>query len=171
MNENQQNFDELKRLLKLKQHEVPPPGYFNNFSGEVISRIRAGERARRRTLLERMEIQMPWFLNITRIFEIRPGVIGGFAASLCLLLVLGVVFADYSERSSQKLFEITGPSAPVGNAVASLTAPVAPTLMASDSGGITVSTNPVVSLQPATTLFGQPASSPLFQTASFVTGY
>ncbi len=50
MNENEQNFDELKRLLKLKRHEVPPPGYFNNFSGEVISRIRAGEAGGRRAL-------------------------------------------------------------------------------------------------------------------------
>ncbi len=32
MNESEHNFQDLKRLLKLKRHEVPPPGYFNNFS-------------------------------------------------------------------------------------------------------------------------------------------
>ena len=44
MNESENNFSELKRLLKLKRHEVPPPGYFNDFSAEIIARIRAGER-------------------------------------------------------------------------------------------------------------------------------
>jgi hypothetical protein len=35
------------------------------------------------------------------------------------------------------------------------------------SGGIVASTNPVLSLQPATALFGQFSQSPFFQNAGF----
>ena len=167
MNENQQNFDELRRILKLKQHEVPPPGYFNRFSDQVVSRIRAGEAGASYSAIERFEPTVPWLVNLFRVFETRPGVVGGFAVSLCLLLVLGLFFVEYSESGPQpSLAAVAEPVSqePV-NALASLADPAgAP---AHVSGGIVASTNPVLSLQPATDLFGQPASSPLFQTAGF----
>ena len=163
MNQNEQNFDELKKLLKLKQHEVPPPGYFNNFSGQVIARIQAGEAGDRQSFIERLGFDAPWAVNFLRIFETRPGLIGGFATSLCLLLVLVAVFADRPETASKNLLTVSEP-ATTDSSVASMTAP--PLLAASDSG-IVASTNPVTSLQPVATLFGQPNSGSLFQPASF----
>jgi hypothetical protein len=161
MNEKEQNFDRLKQLLKLKRHEVPPPGYFNNFSGKVVARIRAGEAGGR--------AGTSWFAGFMEIFEARPGWVGGFAASLCLLLVAGVIFAEHSEGSADDLLVISGASALPFSAPAPMSAHTpapmsAPTLA---SGGIVASTNPVTSLQPVTTLFGQPGASPLFQSASF----
>lgn len=165
MNQDANNFEDLKRLLKLKQHEVPPPGYFNNFAGQVVSRIRAGEAGGARSFTERLEAEAPWVAGFLRIFETRPGIIGGFATSLCLLMVLVVVFADRSERASKDLLTISEPAAATESSVASMSAPAL--VAASDTTGIVASTNPVTSLQPVATLFGQPASAPLFQPASF----
>lgn len=36
----------LQQLLRLKRHETPPPGYFNEFSDSVLDRIRALESER-----------------------------------------------------------------------------------------------------------------------------
>ena len=164
MNQKENNFEDLKRLLKLKQHEVPPPGYFNHFSDHVVSRIRAGEAGGSRSMMEQLESSAPWVVNFLRIFETRPGVVGAFATSLCLLLVLVVVFAERADRASKTLLTISEPAA-AGSAVASMASPSL--MVASESSGIVASTNPVTSLQPVATMFGQPTSGSIFQQASF----
>lgn len=179
MNRHDQEFEEVKRLLKLKQHEVPPPGYFNNFSRQVISRIRAGEAVRSRSWTDRLQSEAGWFRSILGIFDARPGLVGSFAASLCLLLLLTAVFAERSETAADNnMLRLTAPGSPLaasstatagpatstGTAFASATAPVTPS-----PTGIMISTNPQVNLQPNPMLIGQPSGSPLFrfQTASF----
>lgn len=167
MNQTEPSFDELKRLLKLKQHEVPPPGYFNDFSDQVVSRIRAGEAGGKQTYVERLEVEAPWLIGFFRIFEARSGLIGGLATGLCLLLVLAVVFDEHSEVASKNSMAVSAPVIPApDNSVAAL-APS--TLVAADdnSTGIVAATNPVTSLQPVATLFGQPASGSLFQPVGF----
>ena len=169
MNQNEQNnFAELIRLLKIKQHEVPPPGYFDDFSGQIISRIRAGEAGGRQTVVERLQAEAPWLAKFLRIFETRPGLIGGFATSLCLLLVLVVVFAERSDVASNNLLSVAEPTAAMNSSVAAMAEPSL--LTASDASGIVASTNPVTSLQPTTTLFGQAGGSTLFQPAGYIPG-
>lgn len=166
MNEQEQNFESLKQLLQLKQHEVPPPGYFNKFSGEVISRIRVGEASRAENVSDRLQSSAPWLANFLRIFETKPGLVGGFATSLCLLLVLTVVFAERSEQAAKDILAIAPESG--GLTGSSLAAVSTPTLAnVNTSGGIVASTNPVTSLQPTPTMFGQPGYASLFQQASF----
>jgi len=166
MNESGQNFDELKKLLKLKRHEIPPPGFFNHFSDEIVSRIRAGEGSGS-TFLERLHDQAPWLVNFLRVFEARPGVIGGFATGLCLLLLFGVVLAEHSETGSPMLVPaVAGNGAgPVASTVATAPASAEFASALPSDGGIAISTN--ASLQPVASVFSQPGDSSLFQPASF----
>lgn len=171
MNQDNQDFKQIKQLLKLKQHEVPPPGYFNNFSSQVISRIRQGEMDRSRSLRDRMESGDSWFRRLFQIFEARPGMVGGFATSLCLLLLLTVIFAEHSEVPPNSLLAVPSQTGPMGNTVASAPASAAAPLVAASTpsaGGIMISTNPEVNVESNPILFGQPSSPSLFQTASFV---
>ena len=168
MKESGQKFEELKKLLKLKRHELPPPGFFNHFSDEVVSRIRAGEARRGGPMIDRLNDSAPWVVNFLRFFEAKPGVVGAFATSLCLLLVFGVVLAQRSESGPQNLLTATADN-PSGTSTASTTTGSVASQFASaaslSEGGIAISTN--ASLQPVASLFGQPTSSALFQPAAF----
>jgi len=161
MSETNDNFDGLKQLLKLKRHEVPPPGYFNHFSGDVVSRIRTGEQGGAEGVMGRFESNS-LMKGLLQIFQAKPGVIGGFATSLCLLLLIGVVMAERPDGTSTTSDMATIQTGPGDSP--SLAASASP-LMPAGNSGITVSTN-LVSLQPSVAVFGsQP--NPLFLPASF----
>ena len=164
MKESGQNFDDLKKLLKLKRHELPPPGFFNNFSDEIVSRIRAGEARGGGAMIDRLNDSAPWLVNFLRFFEAKPGVVGAFATSLCLLLVFGVVLAQRSESGPQNLLTATAANPTVATTTGSVGSQFASATSLAE-GGIAISTN--ASLQPVASLFGQPNASPLFQPAAF----
>lgn len=93
--ENQdQEFEKLQRMLKLKRHEQPPPRFFNNFSTIVTARIRAGETDKKIETFEDVVSQAPWLHRIWKAIEGRPAVSGLFAASVCGLLIAGIYIAD-----------------------------------------------------------------------------
>ncbi len=99
MNENENNFDALRQLLKLKRHETPPPGYFNHFSGQVIARIRSGEADN--VHAAKQVSGTPWLSKFLQLFEFKPAFAGAFASALCLLLIFGVVYADRPDSGTQ----------------------------------------------------------------------
>jgi hypothetical protein len=84
MSENENDFETLRRLLALKRHEIPPPGYFDDFSSQVIARIRASQVAQ----------NIPWLLRLLQAFETRPAYPVAFASALCLLLLFGIVSVE-----------------------------------------------------------------------------
>ena len=96
MSENENDFERLRRLLALKRHEIPPPGYFESFSSQVLARIRAGETG----ASEGMAIEMPWLLRLLAAFEVKPAFTGAFASVLCLFLIFGIVLAERSDSAT-----------------------------------------------------------------------
>ena len=145
MNEDQQNFESLRRLLALKRHETPPPGYFNNFSRQVMARIRAGEARGATTLLDRI----PWLVGWLDSFEAKPVFAGGFATGLCALLILGAVMAQRPETGLQAFLQPATRDADSLQMVAAVTTPIATAGLEESPGQIMIdnSTNPVVNFQ------------------------
>jgi hypothetical protein len=105
MNPEQENFESLRRLLALKRHEVPPPGYFHDFAGQVIARIRAGEQANRGGFWESLSWEAPWLQRLWGAFETKPIFAGALGMIVCGFLVTGAVY-------SQKLPDVAMPGAP-----------------------------------------------------------
>ncbi len=87
MNPEQENFDSLRKLLALKRHEQPPPGYFDHFSSNVIHGIREARHA------ERQE-GIPWLQRFWALLEAQPLLAGGVGVGACALMILGVLYSD-----------------------------------------------------------------------------
>jgi len=158
MNENENNFESLRRLLVLKRHETPPPGYFNYFSRQVLQRIRAGDTGKSANWLNELFGQALWREKLLQAFDVKPVFASAFAGALCLLLFLGIVYTERPDFTSQPLLQ----PAPTAASFAAMS----PSLSQSaDQMGIVSSTDPVLSLQPGASLFGQQHS--LAQPVSF----
>lgn len=91
---DQENFDALRRALKLKRYEQPPPRYFNEFSSQVVARLRAGETRSTETLIERAAEEAPWIVRVLSAFQAKPAFAGIFATAACALMIGGVVFSE-----------------------------------------------------------------------------
>jgi hypothetical protein len=88
------DFEQLRRLLALKRHEQPPPGYFHGFSRQIIVRIQAGE------LGDQSEASFWSFSGgsfIQRIWatlDARPVLAGAFGVAVCGFFVVGALLSD-----------------------------------------------------------------------------
>src|SRR6185295_11701916 len=97
MTPDSENFDQLRKLLALKRHEVPPPGYFHGFSREVIVRIKAGEGAQKATAFV---FEGSWLRRFWGLFEARPVLAGGFGVAVCGFFVVGALISSESTEIS-----------------------------------------------------------------------
>src|SRR5438067_12240806 len=91
-----ENFEQLRRLLALKRHEQPPPGYFNNFSAQVIARIKAGEQAEDSFGIGQWFWGSAWLQRLWSAIETKPALAGAFGVLVCGLLLSGVIYSDSS---------------------------------------------------------------------------
>lgn len=86
------DFRDVTRLLALKRHEQPPPGYFSRFSREVITGIKAAATDERSSGLG-------WLQRLWIALETKPIAAGSFGAAVCGLMLGGLLFSDSSEPS------------------------------------------------------------------------
>ena len=86
MNPKQENFESLRRLMKLKRYEQPPPRYFRDFSSQVIARISKEQT-------ETSPVSS-WLERLSGIFQARPALSGVLGASVCVLLLGTAVYSD-----------------------------------------------------------------------------
>jgi hypothetical protein len=146
MSQDTENFEQLRRLLKLKRYEQPHPRYFNDFSDRVIARIQRGERGDGHASAGWMLWENPWLQRIWAAFEAKPVLAGAFGLAISATLITGVI---YSERTDlQPVAAIPGTESPIDNPVKIADA------MAQNQGLLITpatafegSTNPVTALQ------------------------
>lgn len=72
--------DDVRRLLALKRHEQPPPGYFEYLHHQVVNRI----------ALENEPEPEDWFGSLWERFRLRPALVGAFSIALGAFYLAGV---------------------------------------------------------------------------------
>lgn len=107
MSPEQNDFQDLRRLLALKRHEQPPPGYFNGFSRQVIIRIRADQRLEKDSFAARLLRDNPWMQRVWAGLQAKPSVAGAFGVVVCGLLVSVVLYSEHAESGSMAILQPT----------------------------------------------------------------
>ncbi len=79
MNSSPEDFDDLRRLLALKRHEKPPPGYFGYLPDKIMMR------------LEREDISeySTWWQWMVQKLDAQPVLAGAYAFAISGLMLLG----------------------------------------------------------------------------------
>lgn len=90
----QDNFEDLRRLLAVKRHEQPPPGYFDRLSITIMTRIRDGAAESRLSFRQRLFAEAPWLQQLWATFEHRPIFAGACSFAACGLVAAAVMYSD-----------------------------------------------------------------------------
>jgi hypothetical protein len=79
MNSSPDDFKDLRRLLALKRHEQPPPGYFKYLPDKVMMRIERDDLSEYST----------WWEWLVRKLDAQPVLAGAYAFAISGLMLLG----------------------------------------------------------------------------------
>jgi len=109
MSPEQENFHALRRLIALKRHEQPPPGFFEDFSHRVLVRIKTGDRGEEAHAFGSLFSEAPWLQRLVSALTTNPTLAGAFGLTVSCLLVAGVVYSSNSgaSGSQQTVQELT----------------------------------------------------------------
>jgi hypothetical protein len=146
------NFEAVRKVMALKRHEVPPPGYFDRLPGAIIARIESGEG--KSTFWDRFSAN----------FTLRPAFAYAFALAACAALTTSVYSVKtqsgedgvqpvltagwHAGNSGQAFASGFNPAEPLhvanwlGNTNPSAQAPDLPSLFGSANRAVPVSYNP-----------------------------
>jgi hypothetical protein len=112
MQDQSQEFEELRRLMALKRHETPPPGYFRDFSSRVITGIE----------LEAARASDSWLSRLAALLQARPAISASFCTATALVLIAATTLfeGDPQEAASglprmdqpSSFARLSGPPAP-----------------------------------------------------------
>lgn len=91
---------QLRRLLALKRHEQPPPGYYHKFSANIVARIRAGDRADDKNVLAGVLGDSAWLQRVWNFLEGKPLVAGLFGATACAVVLSLFVMSEKPDTSA-----------------------------------------------------------------------
>lgn len=90
MSSSPDDFKDLKRLLALKKHEQPPPGYFYYLPDNITRKI---ERMDSHNLAE----HSTWWEWLVKRFDARPVLAGAYAFAISGLLLMGFKVSKFME--------------------------------------------------------------------------
>ena len=153
MNSDQENFDELLKLLALKKYEQPPPRYFSELPSRIWSRI------------EREPAELSFWERFLPNFGINPALAYSFGLVACGTLVFGIGYS-LSTESTQL---VSQPTLEEGWQVDPRLAQEGPMLNLSNFQPAETSTDPVMDPEALPSLFNglklrvEPTSYPVSQ--------
>jgi hypothetical protein len=104
------DFDMLRKLLALKRHEQPPPGFYDHLARQVMAQISAKEIA----------LPIPWWQQLLGGLDLKPALTGAFGLAVIGMYFFGLSLAGYVDqpaaRPSVAMIETWHPAVPLPSA-------------------------------------------------------
>ena len=137
MNPAPEQFDRLRKLLALKRHEQPPPGYFKHFSDKIFARIEA----------EGLCARISWWQRLFPQWDAKPVLACAYGLVITGLLAIGVGVSqslDTEEAAQPNLGRPWFAQTPASDAVLPVSVAVAQGSLTGQTN-LASSVNPVIS--------------------------
>jgi len=94
MSSSPDDFRDLRRLLALKRHEEPPPGYFKYLPDKILVKIERDDLSEHST----------WWEWMVEKFDARPVLAGAYAFAISGLMLLGFKLSQDLQHESGSTF-------------------------------------------------------------------